>query len=827
MYSLRIILFLATIILICLNAIAQRHVEWVNRATGTQQPTPFEIVTDSAGNVIVTGIIRSDMRHDTNVVRVTSGTTLPDGDFYLAKYDRRGTLLWMKTEGGIRSNEGRAVDVDRLGNIYVGGSNYGVSRYGGQSIGTAGLYDGFVAKYDPNGILIWIKTVGGPGSDYVSGIAVDSMGNAYVTGYYELTANFGPTSLTALGRNNWPGAVNSSSFLIKYDPAGNQVWLKNLGLYGGHFGAVALDKQGNCFVGSSSNATVTVDGSSFASAGGQDAYVAKFLPAGNLSWLWHAGWSDNDQIEDIDVSPTGEVLVSIAFKNIISISFGSTSVNTYSGNGSVDAAIVMIDPNGQSLWSTAVTGPNKDRLLEVQIGAGGSSYIYGAYETSTNVLGTALSTLGSRYYVAKLGPRGRSLQQLTEVYGDGALQGLDQSGAFSRLNDSSFVLSCSLGSQQSVLGNVMNPTSAHALLTYKLSNQNCVVRTFIEREICLGGQFVFRGRVYDRIGRFYDTITSIAGCDTVTEIRVKMRFRTNASNILTSGPPILCPSDSLTLTANFGASYVWSNGLTTRDITVRTAGVYTVSVSDGICSYISLPLTITSASQTTPTIAVPGPINLCEGDSTTLYTTVSPACGTNLVRSNGATSPVIRVGVTGVYTVRLQTGNCQTASSIPVIVNVRPKPTAPVVSVGSRDTLYIASDTTDLTFEWYLNQRPLANTGHRLIPNVPGTYTVVAANQYGCRSPASNLQVVTGMPGNVGRSGFSVYPNPTGKDLKIVFSDLLNARTELTIQNNLGSLVQLVRLSPDQLEHQFSVENLPAGVYWLTVSGQRAKFVKR
>ena len=79
--------------------------------------------------------------------------------------------------------------------------------------GNAGLYDVFIAKHDTSGIQVWMEQFGTSANDFGYGIAVDSSGNSYVTGYTE-----GELVGTGTGAND--------PFIAKHDPSGNQLWVK-------------------------------------------------------------------------------------------------------------------------------------------------------------------------------------------------------------------------------------------------------------------------------------------------------------------------------------------------------------------------------------------------------------------------------------------------------------------------------------------------------------------------------------------------------------------------------------------------------------------------
>src|SRR5439155_15611272 len=88
-----------------------------------------------------------------------------------------------------------------------------------------GSQDIFLAKYDSDGNVLWVKTAGGSDDDVGNGIAADSAGNTFVTGYfYSTNVNFNGTILT-----NFGPAGSSDVFIAKYDTTGALLWAKQAG----------------------------------------------------------------------------------------------------------------------------------------------------------------------------------------------------------------------------------------------------------------------------------------------------------------------------------------------------------------------------------------------------------------------------------------------------------------------------------------------------------------------------------------------------------------------------------------------------------------------
>ena len=249
------------------------------------------IAVDGVGNCYLTGFFGPQI-FSTAIVSVTFGnvtlTTRGGGlDIFVAKYDAAGNFVWVRQGGGSNYDEGAGIAVDGSGNVYVtgsfGGANGDTAIFEGTTLTTAGTYDWFVAKYDTSGNLAWAKPGGRQFGDRGFGIAVDAGGNSFVTGYVDGDGN---------------PANNGELFVAKYDPAGNQVWLKQYG--GSSFDegtAIALDSAGNLYItgdvnrGAVSPGSFNFGGINLSIAGNADIVIAKLDSSGNVVWAKSAGGS--------------------------------------------------------------------------------------------------------------------------------------------------------------------------------------------------------------------------------------------------------------------------------------------------------------------------------------------------------------------------------------------------------------------------------------------------------------------------------------------------------------------------------------------------------
>jgi trimeric autotransporter adhesin len=234
----------------------------------------------------------------------------------------------------------------------------------------------------------------------------------------------------------------------------------------------------------------------------------------------------------------------------------------------------------------------------------------------------------------------------------------------------------------------------------------------------------------------YEAIfTGVNGCFGFSQVQVV--FLSPTATITPSGPLNLCPGGNVTLSANPGNTYLWSNGATTQNINVTTAGTYTVTVSLGPnCSATSTPVSVTVGSASAQ---INGVLSLCNGANTTLTANL----GQSYLWSNGAVTQAINVAAAGNYTVTVtQAGGCTATAVANVTVNAAPVP-------AITGTLSICQGTnTSLNagpgFASYLWSN--GNATQTSTVSTSGTYTVTVTNASGCSASTSASVTVNPLP---------------------------------------------------------------------------------
>jgi subtilisin-like proprotein convertase family protein len=240
---------------------------------------------------------------------------------------------WATYLGGTGYDYGRCVALDTEGNALVTGSTSSMD-FAGVS-GNYGGTDAFVAKVSSDGTLLWVTYLGGSGSDSAYGIALDPYGNALVTGSTS-SMDFAGVSGNHGGTDAFVAKVWNDGTLLD----GNVAWATYLGGSGPDYGrCVALGTEGNALVTGNTSSTDFAGASNAFHSGSSDAFVANVSSDGTATTATYVGGSGVDYGYGIAIDSGGNALVT---GNTSSTDFAGAS-NTFHG-GSSDAFLRKLDP---------------------------------------------------------------------------------------------------------------------------------------------------------------------------------------------------------------------------------------------------------------------------------------------------------------------------------------------------------------------------------------------------------------------------------------------------------------------------------------------------
>jgi hypothetical protein len=272
-----------------------------------------------------------------------------------------------------------ALDIisDPDGYVYVAGQIEFDADFGNNYIlESAGKHDIYLAKYNPQGNLVWAKRAGGKGGDKIHSIALDNLGHVYAVGEFEDTSYWDNIMKTT------PGSGINNMFIAKYDTSGNAIWVKNISagtgpLHTRGYG-VTCDEFGNVYACGGTNGDAYFEGNYlFTTAGDYDGTIVKFDANGNFQWARRFGGTDSDKAYGIVSDQHGSVYVTGYFVGHADFS----DHQSLTGHGHTDIFLAKYDASGLLQWVTQAGDTGFDRGHDIMINVNGEIIITGEFQT--------------------------------------------------------------------------------------------------------------------------------------------------------------------------------------------------------------------------------------------------------------------------------------------------------------------------------------------------------------------------------------------------------------------------------------------------------------
>ena len=326
---------------------------------GNKDDLGYGIAVDSFGNAYVTGQTSSTDFPTANALQPAYGAGTQDA--FIAKLDATGSVLTYSTYlGGNSDDAAQGIAVDGSGSAYVTGwtnsANFPTANPF-QPTYAGGPRDAFVTKVNAAGSALTYSTyLGDSGFEMAWGIAVDSLGNAYLVGETNST-NF-PTS-NPLQPHNGGG---SDAFVSKLNATGSALTYSTyLGGSGEEFGqGIAVDSSGNAAVTGYTDSTdfpmVNALQSTYAE-GGDDIFIAKVNAVGSaLVYSTYLGGSGDDTSNGIAMDASGNAYVTGKTTST------SNPAQPAHGGGLYDAVVAKVNAVGSTLVYSTYLGGSGDEV---------------------------------------------------------------------------------------------------------------------------------------------------------------------------------------------------------------------------------------------------------------------------------------------------------------------------------------------------------------------------------------------------------------------------------------------------------------------------------
>jgi len=514
-------------------------------------------------------------------------------------------------------------------------------------------------------------------------------------------------------------------------------------------------------------------------------------PVSNATYTWSNGQTGNN----IVVSSAGNYFVSATYQNgcseisdPVAISVLPVVKPTVTASGSLSfcsggTVTLTINETGDTYtWSDGVTGKSRNvtapgNYIATITNANGCSL------SSDPVVITVLPTPKPLISLSKPSPFCEG--ETTTAYITNPVTGANytwsngQTGTTATLSTTgnftvyaSYANGCSTVSDPvNIVVNALPKPTISASNTTELCEGNSLTLTINETAAAYrwsNGETT-KSIVVSAAGSYIGYTSNNAGCERASDpVMVTVKDNKIAS-ISIFGKTEFCEGESVILTASQGASWRWSNGETTRSITIGSTGIYSVEITNASgCVSNSADISIKVNPIPKPVIAVSGATTICQGDNVTL---TCSQVGTSYRWSNGETTKSITTSTAGSYTVYITNAQgCERASE-PVEIFVKPNTKQVITASGA--TTFCQGESVTLSaplIAGYNYAWSNGETGNSITVTTSGNYFVSITNALGCVSIADPIPV-------------TVYPIPKPTIQIIGNTDLCEPETvTLTIK---------------------------------------------
>lgn len=728
-----------------------------------------------------------------------------DGDilsFQIADYDVEKDLvidpmirLWGTYYGGAQVDEITDGAYTNTNHLYVIGETYSPTAisFNGSGVVHQLSYtanrDGFIVKFDANGTRIWSGYFGGASDERAEGIAVNSNGDIYVSGYTQSTS--GITSLGAHQTSHGGGGLDG--YLIKFNSNGQRLWATYYGGNGEDYAwDCSLDGSENIFIAGYSS---SFDTGPIGTAGTHqqnkafrtDAFVAKFNASGIRQWGSYFGGNGEDLCWSCSADNAGNVyLTGWTTTRSGGIAGGSYVYQPSHANPSswgdpdaepiYDAFIVKFNSTGTRDWSTYYGGTGFDWGRFISVNSSNDIFITGYTNSPSGIAtsGTHQTTIDPSYtifqdaFILKFNTSGNRvwgtyyggnsddnpLGCASDMWGNVYMSGYTNSTTGIATTDA-FNTTLSGGNDAFLV--LLNNSGNRIWGTYyggpgNDQGANCFADN-LGNSYLVGTTYSFQNDTMSTVGAHQSSLGG-DGDGFVVKFNSCTNIILPSITNLTASEDTICigTTTTLSLTGTLGSATTWEwytgscNGSlvgtgTSINVSPTTTTTYYVRgmrgcVTNGACQQITVVVNpipnVTAAASVT---------NVCNGSSTIL----TGGGATSYTWSGGVVNGVPFFPLSsGVYTVTGNSLGCTNTAT--VAITIIPKPTvtisaAPSTTICSGNSITLSASGA-LTYSW---SGGISN-GVPFTPTASGIYSVIGTASNGCRDTTEVIVTVNTTP---------------------------------------------------------------------------------
>jgi hypothetical protein len=291
-------------------------------------------------------------------------------DVFFGKLNNMDQWLWVRSLGTSSDDALPVMTQANNGEIVLGGSFEGTINIDGNSYTSAGMYDGYIARFNTDGLWMTSWSIGGSGNDRVLALATNPTNNEIlVAGEFSGLATFGPTTTGNISQLLATGGTDV--FFIRYTQGRCAPIIESFKMgnaYNDKLGGVAYDQSGN----------VIVCGGIFRPIDGNyDAFISRFDFLGSPIFVKYFGGNGDDIATAVSVNTNNEIYAGGYFSNSMIL-----DGNSLVSNGKDDAFLSRLNLKGEVIWVNTFGGTEDDVVRKINAENNGKIWILGESNSS-------------------------------------------------------------------------------------------------------------------------------------------------------------------------------------------------------------------------------------------------------------------------------------------------------------------------------------------------------------------------------------------------------------------------------------------------------------
>ena len=581
-------------------------------------------ITTKDGFVYLAGITYSDNNIASSGAYQTTNLSTWDYDAFFAKFNSDGTRVWGTFFGGTHADLINKIKLSSLNNIYIAGttlSRTNISTVGSHQSNPGSTqwnsYDGFLAKFNNNGILQWATYYGEEGYDIINGLTINTDESIFVSGETKSDKNiatensFQPLLIISPLPS---GSASSDAFIAKFDSSGVRQWGTYIGGNGDDLITDSqLDSNGNIyFLGitdSNNNISTPLSYQQSISSSQMDGFLVKFDVDGNRIFGTYIGGNKLDYFHNLGIDYENNLYCFGETESDLNISTTGVFQENFTENTlRRSGCIFKLNPDGRKIWG---------------------SYFF------PEVLGGSVKANGTIYFTGRAE--------------NGFQSTIDSYQEFKNTGTDSYLVKFNTNGQREWATYVGGEMADNALLTEVENNSNIYLAGTTQSKTNIATLNTFQPNLYPDTNSYtFNTGDAFL-----------IKFQECLSNPSASSNSPVCTGRTLELKASGGTNYSWTgpNGFTSTDqnptiinATTLNSGEYNclITGTSGCDDTKKVNVVIGDIEGPIPDVASLSPIT---GDCHTTITVIPTATDACAGAITGSTSNPLSYSLPGTYTI--------------------------------------------------------------------------------------------------------------------------------------------------------------------------------